>query len=268
LIDWIDATCELPDGVRAGYTTRLGGASEGAYLSANMATHVGDVDADVRENRRRLLQITGLADIRWLKQVHGSSVAKVEPHVDPVDEQGSASVADAQWTDSIGIGLAILSADCFPVVIADARGSIVGIAHCGWRGAVCGVLESLVAAMRCRSASLNAWMGPGICKRCYEVGPDVVARLDARISKNVLVAGPRRERWFLDLPGYLEILLQELGIERIFGSPSCTYQDENLYSYRRGKVTGRVATIVWRETPCTSDPPNQVFASCVPATTL
>jgi len=219
LIDWIDATCELPDGVRAGYTTRLGGASEGAYLSANMATHVGDVDADVRENRRRLLQITGLADIRWLKQVHGSSVAKVEPHVDPVDEQGSASVADAQWTDSIGIGLAILSADCFPVVIADARGSIVGIAHCGWRGAVCGVLESLVAAMRCRSASLNAWMGPGICKRCYEVGPDVVARLDARISKNVLVAGPRRERWFLDLPGYLEILLQELGIERIFGSP-------------------------------------------------
>jgi len=248
LIDWIDATRELPDGVRVGYTTRLGGASEGAYSSANMATHVGDVDADVRENRRRLFQITGLTDIRWLKQVHGSSVAKIEPRVDPVDDQGSALVADAQWTDSTGIGLAILSADCFPVVIADVRGSIVGIAHCGWRGAVCGVLESLVAAMRCRSASLNAWMGPGICKRCYEVGPDVVARLDARVSKNVLVAGPRRERWFLDLPGYLEILLQELGIERIFRSPSCTYQDENLYSYRRDKVTGRVATIVWRET--------------------
>ena len=249
MIDWIDVTRELPDGVRVGYTTRLGGASEGAYSSANMATHVGDVDADVRENRRRLFQITGLTDIRWLKQVHGSSVAKVEPRVDPVDDQGSALVADAQWTDSTGIGLAILSADCFPVVIADVRGSIVGIAHCGWRGAVCGVLESLVAAMRCRSASLNAWMGPGICKRCYEVGPDVVARLDARVSKNVLVAGPRRERWFLDLPGYLEILLQELGIERIFRSPSCSYQDENLYSFRRDKVTGRVATIVWRETP-------------------
>ena len=249
MIDWIDVTRELPDGVRVGYTTRLGGASEGAYSSANMATHVGDVDADVRENRRRLFQITGLTDIRWLKQVHGSSVAKIEPRVDPVDDQGSALVADAQWTDSTGIGLAILSADCFPVVIADVRGSIVGIAHCGWRGAVCGVLESLVAAMRCRSASLNAWMGPGICKRCYEVGPDVVARLDARVSKNVLVAGPRRERWFLDLPGYLEILLQELGIERIFRSPSCSYQDENLYSFRRDKVTGRVATIVWRETP-------------------
>jgi len=249
LIDWIDATHELPDGVRAGYTTRLGGASEGAYLSANMATHVGDVDADVRENRRRLLQITGLADIRWLKQVHGSSVVKMEPQVDPVDDQGSALVADAQWTDSTGIGLAILSADCFPVVIADASGSVVGIAHCGWRGAVSGVLKSLVVAMRCRSARLNAWMGPGICKQCYEVGPDVVARLDARVSKNVLVAGPRRDRWFLDLPGYLEILLQELGIERIFRSPSCSYQDENLYSFRRDKVTGRVATIVWRETP-------------------
>ena len=249
MIDWIDATRELPDGVRVGYTTRLGGASEGAYLSANMATHVGDVDADVRENRRRLLQITGLADIRWLKQVHGSSVAKIEPRVDPVDDQGSALVADAQWTDSTGIGLAILSADCFPVVIADASGGVVGIAHCGWRGAVSGVLKSLVVAMRCRSARLNAWMGPGICKRCYEVGPDVVARLDARVSKNVLVAGPRRDRWFLDLPGYLEILLQELGIERIFRSPSCSYQDENLYSFRRDKVTGRVATIVWRETP-------------------
>lgn len=249
MIDWIDATRELADGVRAGYTTRLGGASEGAYLSANMATHVGDVDADVRENRRRLLQITGLADIRWLKQVHGSSVVKMEPQVDPVDDQGSALVADAQWTDSTGIGLAILSADCFPVVIADASGSVVGIAHCGWRGAVSGVLKSLVVAMRCRSARLNAWMGPGICKQCYEVGPDVVARLDARVSKNVLVAGPRRDRWFLDLPGYLEILLQELGIERIFRSPSCSYQDENLYSFRRDKVTGRVATIVWRETP-------------------
>ena len=217
--------------------------------SANMATHVGDVDADVRENRRRLFQITGLTDIRWLKQVHGSSVAKIEPRVDPVDDQGSALVADAQWTDSTGIGLAILSADCFPVVIADASGGVVGIAHCGWRGAVSGVLKSLVVAMRCRSARLNAWMGPGICKQCYEVGPDVVARLDARVSKNVLVAGPRRDRWFLDLPGYLEILLQELGIERIFRSPSCSYQDENLYSFRRDKVTGRVATIVWRETP-------------------
>ena len=249
MIDWIDVTRELPDGVRVGYTTRLGGASEGAYSSANMATHVGDVDADVRENRRRLFQITGLTDIRWLKQVHGSSVAKIEPRVDPVDDQGSALVADAQWTDSTGIGLAILSADCFPVVIADASGGVVGIAHCGWRGAVSGVLKSLVVAMRCRSARLNAWMGPGICKQCYEVGPDVVARLDARVSKNVLVAGPRRERWFLDLPGYLEILLQELGIERIFRSPSCSYQDENLYSFRRDKVTGRVATIVWRETP-------------------
>ena len=249
MIDWIDVTRELPDGVRVGYTTRLGGASEGAYSSANMATHVGDVDADVRENRRRLLQITGLADIRWLKQVHGSSVVKMEPQVDPVDDQGSALVADAQWTDSTGIGLAILSADCFPVVIADASGGVVGIAHCGWRGAVSGVLKSLVVAMRCRSARLNAWMGPGICKQCYEVGPDVVARLDARVSKNVLVAGPRRDRWFLDLPGYLEILLQELGIERIFRSPSCSYQDENLYSFRRDKVTGRVATIVWRETP-------------------
>ena len=249
MIDWIDATRELADGVRAGYARRLGGASEGAYLSANMATHVGDVDADVRENRRRLHQITGLGDIRWLKQVHGSSVVKIEPHVDPVDDQASALVADAQWTDSTGIGLAILSADCFPVVIADASGGVVGIAHCGWRGAVCGVLESLVAAMRLRSTSLNAWLGPGICKQCYEVGPDVVERLNARISKNVLDAGPRRKHWLLDLPGYLEILLQELGIERIFGSPSCTYQDENLYSYRRGKVTGRVATIVWRETP-------------------
>ena len=173
----------------------------------------------------------------------------MEPQVDPVDDQGSALVADAQWTDSTGIGLAILSADCFPVVIADASGGVVGIAHCGWRGAVSGVLKSLVVAMHCRSARLNAWMGPGICKQCYEVGPDVVARLDARVSKNVLVAGPRRDRWFLDLPGYLEILLQELGIERIFRSPSCSYQDENLYSFRRDKVTGRVATIVWRETP-------------------
>ena len=249
MTDWREATCQLAVGVRAGYTTRLGGASTGAYLSANMATHVGDFDAAVRENRRRLREITGLADIRWLQQNHGSTVVKIGPHVDRADDQGSEPVADAQWTDSPGIGLAILCADCVPVVIADANGSVVGIAHCGWRGAVCGVLESLVAAMPCRPTSLNSWMGPSICKRCYEVGPDVVAQLDSRLSTSVLDTGTRRERWFLDLAGYLETLLQEVGIERIFRSPICTFHNENLYSYRRDKVTGRVATMVWREIP-------------------
>jgi len=248
LIDWVEVTDPIAAGVRAGYTLRLGGTRTDRYLSANMSAHVGDVETHVRENRQRLSEITGLADIRWLKQTHGSRVVKIGRHVDLVDDEGSAPVADAQWTDTTGIGLAIVSADCFPVVIADTSGSVVGIAHCGWRGAVSGVLESLIAEMGCRAATLNAWMGPGICKQCYEVGPDVVARLDSRVSKNVLEAAPRRERWLLDLPRYLEIMLQELGIERIFRTQRCTYQDENLYSYRRDKVTGRLATMVWRET--------------------
>ena len=248
MIDWVEVADPIAVGVRAGYTLRLGGTRTDRYLSANMSAHVGDVETHVRENRQRLSEITGLADIRWLQQTHGSRVVKIGRHVGLADDEGSAPVADAQWTDATGIGLAIVSADCFPVVIADTSGSVVGIAHCGWRGAVSGVLESLIAEMGCRAATLNAWMGPGICKQCYEVGPDVVARLDSRVSKNVLEAAPRRERWLLDLPRYLEIMLQELGIERIFRTQRCTYQDENLYSYRRDKVTGRLATMVWRET--------------------
>ena len=99
------------------------------YSSANMATHVGDTEADVRENRRRLHQITGLDDIRFLTQTHGSSVVRIGSPVDQVNNQGPLPVADAQWTDVIGIGLAILSADCFPVVLADPDGQGSGIAH-------------------------------------------------------------------------------------------------------------------------------------------
>ena len=249
MIEWNEASCQLAEGVRAGYTTRFGGASTGAYSSANMATHVGDTEADVRENRRRLHQITGLDDIRFLTQTHGSRVARIGSPIDQFNNQCPLPVADAQWTDEIGIGLAILSADCFPVVIADPDGHGVGIAHCGWRGATSGILESLVADMGCRSESLNVWLGPGICKRCYEVGTDVVERLDVRISKSVLEVVPKQQRWLLDLPRYLEMLLQQLGVQRIFRSTNCTYQDQNLYSYRRDTVTGRVATLVWRETP-------------------
>ena len=248
MIEWNEASCQLAEGVRAGYTTRFGGASTGAYSSANMATHVGDAEAYVRENRRQLHQVTGLDDVRFLTQTHGANVVRISSPVDQINNQGPLPVADAQWTDVIGIGLAILTADCVPVVIADPDGHGVGIAHCGWRGAASGVLESLVAAMECRSKRLNAWLGPGICKRCYEVGPDVLERLDVRISKRVIEAVPKQERWWLDLPRYLEMLLRQLGVQRIFRSTNCTYEDQNLYSYRRDKVTGRVATLVWRET--------------------
>lgn len=231
-----------PAGVEAGHTTRVGGVSTGSYATANLGDHVGDEGHVVAANRQALAQRLGLARIQWLDQVHGTHVVVADP------DEHSAPRADACWTDAQGLAIAIMSADCVPVVLADAGGGFVGAAHCGWRGTVAGVIEALAAALP-HARGLQAWIGPAICGRCYEVGADVTQALDSIraakcLTRSHVVDDRDEQRWLLDLPLYVEMQLLEIGVQQVARSPLCTHHD-GLYSYRRDGATGRFATLAW-----------------------
>jgi YfiH family protein len=169
-------------------TTRSGGVSADAYQSLNLGSHVDDAPAAVLENRLRLSAATGVGAVGWLDQVHGTRVVQLRRPLEP-----SPPSADASWTTEQGLACAVLTADCLPVVVADTGGSLVGVAHCGWRGLVAGVLENLLSALPRPDGELVAWLGPGICGRCYEVGADVreavTDQCGEAIGQEVLIPG-------------------------------------------------------------------------------
>jgi YfiH family protein len=243
-----------PPGVRALCTTRMGGVSNGPAASLNLGTHVGDAPAAVAENRRLLRDAATLpSEPRWLRQVHGIEVADLD-----VLPAGSVPEADAALTSRVGTVCAVLTADCLPVVLATADGSLVGVAHAGWRGLAAGVLEAAVAALRSRSApgvGLMYWMGPVISARHFEVGADVRdAFLSAEPGDDSAFANGRSGHWQCDLPRLARRRLSALGVADGGGGDRCTYEEEAMfYSHRRDvqhrglATTGRMATLVWRQ---------------------
>ena len=227
-------------------TSRAGAFSSGVYAGFNLAQHVGDDAEQVSANRKALLhhyEPTGLRQIQWLEQVHGIDVVTA-------DSVSACSVptADAAWTDQPGLGLAVLTADCLPVVLAACDGSSIGIAHGGWRGLVRGVLVNLFEQMEQRKPAANgyrAWIGPAISVAAYEVGEDVAAEVRACGAAAVLHPGQVPGKYQLDLPALAQRQLQELGIREVMQSGICSVSNPACYSYRRDGVTGRMATLVW-----------------------
>ena len=221
----------LAGGVEAAFTTRAEG---------NLALHVGDDPAAV-EARRWSVEVTlGIPGISWCEQVHGAAVAVV------TEPGRTYAAADALVTTLPRAPLAVLAADCVPVVLAG--GDAVAVAHAGWRGIAGGVLRATVDAMREAGArEITAAIGPAIGPCCYEVGEDVAAR--------VVEVAPTARAWTregkpsVDLPGAAQHVLEVAGVsvERVGG---CTYDDAaRFFSYRRDGETGRHAAIVWRDAP-------------------
>ena len=230
-------------GVGALTTTRQGGFSDPPYDTFNLGHGVGDEVDTVDRNRRRLLEHAGIGDIQWLDQEHGSKVLAATAST----AAGAPVTADAAWTRADGLALAILTADCVPLLLADTGGSVVAAAHCGWRGTIGGVVEASLAAVPVRPRSLSAWLGPGICGRCYEVGEEVIGRLATHERDAALTA--RGCNWFLDLPTLIAYRLRRAGVRRVAHSGSCTRCDGRFFSYRRDGLTGRSATLIWRHRP-------------------
>lgn len=226
---------ELP-GLRHGFFTREGGVSEGLYASLNCGLGSGDDPVHVAENRRRAAALLELEPERLLTcyQVHSPDVVTVERPWAPEERPR----ADALVTRTPGIALGILTADCAPVLLADAEARVIGAAHAGWKGALDGVLEATVAAMLALGAEAGrivAGVGPCIAQRSYEVGPEFPAAFVARAVENADFFRPGRgDRLLFDLKGYVARRLVAAGVGTVLPLPCDTCAEEaRFFSYRR-----------------------------------
>lgn len=253
----LPADWPAPPGVHAFTTVRYGaGRSVAPFDTFNLGNRspaAGDDPAAVDANRQELVERFRLpAAPHWLRQVHGTAVARVEDRA-----PGPEPEADAAVTSRPGSVLAILTADCLPVVFCSDDGREVAGAHAGWRGLVDGVLEATVAAMRTPPERLMAWMGPAAGPQRYEVGVEVY---DAFVSRDWgcgdAFRSTRPEHWLVDLYALARRRLAAAGIApgRVHGGGLCTIGDpQRFFSHRRDRRSGRMATLIWRDADAADD---------------
>jgi YfiH family protein len=237
--DWIVPAWPAPPHVKCLITTRNGGVSAGAHASFNLGLRAGDDEAAVLANRAQLrAQLPH--DPAWLKQVHGARVVRADALTDVPD-------ADASYTREPATVCTVMVADCLPVLLCDTRGSVVAVAHAGWRGMSSGVIENTIAAMDVAPAELLAFLGPAIGPDAFEVGADVRDAFMAADAAAGTAFQPQREnKWLADLFTLARQRLARSGVHRIYGGGLCTYRDTaRFYSYRRDKTTGRMAALIW-----------------------
>ena len=215
------------------FTDRSGGVSQGAFASFNLGDHVGDDPADVQTNRELLASKFG--PVQFMNQVHGSRIVIIESVTD------EAPRADALVTGIAGVTLAVMVADCIPLLLTSAEA--VAAVHIGRRGLLNGVAVKTVGLMREMGAKeIRAALGPAICGRCYEVSQEVhdeVVALHPLASAQTTAGTPA-----LDLPKALKALLNADGISEISDLQICTVESADHFSYRRDILTGRQVGLV------------------------
>ncbi len=241
-----------PAGIVALSTTREGGFSREAYSGLNLAHHVGDDKGRVDRNRDVLRgSLPAGSAVQWLEQVHGSEVIEVS-------QTQSALTADGSWTSAKGIGCAVMTADCLPVLFCSKDGKKIAAAHAGWRGLNLGILEATAQALSVSLSELMVWLGPAIGPDAFEVGAEVreqflrasstSARADIShcFRKNTVNPG----FYWADLYALARVRLEAAGITDIYGGGLCTFSDPSrFYSYRRDGQTGRMATVILKTNP-------------------
>lgn len=232
----------LPGGAHGAFTTRAGGISAGDKGPLNLARHVDDEPGAVTANRDALARLLE-RPVAYVDQVHGTGVRVLD---DPADAAAPVE-ADAQVTRRRDVALAVLVADCLPVLLADVGGGVVGCAHAGRRGLLDGVLERTVEAMTALGADparTTAVIGPSICGSCYEVPADMAAHADA--DRPGIRSATRWGSSGLDLRAGARAALRDAGLaaDRILADAPCTLEDERFHSHRRTAHAGRIAGIV------------------------
>jgi len=235
----------FPSNVKLLSTPRLikGGNSQGNFRNFNLALHVKDEQSSVMANRELLSKHYNLpSDPKWINQTH-SNIS--------IDASSicSSIKADASYSTMPGVVCVILTADCLPVFVTNIQGTIVGVAHAGWRGIVGGVIESLLESINCKGDDLLVHLGPAISKSSYEVGEEVKSQY---LSKNESFERSfikDNGSYYLDIYDAAKVVLEDFGVKSISGGDSCTYNDsENFFSYRRDGInSGRMAHLIWLE---------------------
>lgn len=231
--------------IRRVTTTRAGGVSGPPFDTFNLGDHVGDEPAAVAANRARLAAAIGLKPQRvvWMNQVHGDRVEVVDGPRD-----GAVDNTDALVTNTARLALAVVTADCVPVLLADARAGVAAAVHAGRVGAQLGVVARTVQAMLARGAraqDMSALLGPAVSGRNYEVPAAMADEVEAALpgSRTTTAAGTPG----LDLRAGIARQLTDLGVTAIDIDPRCTVADTTLFSHRRDAPTGRLASLVWME---------------------
>ena len=277
---WLEADWPAPPGVHALTTLRHElGVSPPPFDSFNLGSRCGDAPDAVAENRRQLAAALGLpSPPRWLRQVHGTGVVRFDgPHRNPPPQAGEGAQArealapppasaggdweggapaqepeaDAAVTATPGTVLAILTADCLPVVFAAKDGGEIGAAHAGWRGLAAGVLEATVEAMATAPDDVIAWLGPAAGPGAYEIDApvrDAFLAHDPRAASAFVATRPGH--WRIDLYAIARQRLADAGIAAtdIHGGRLCTISEPaRFFSHRRDGRGGRIATLAWRQ---------------------
>lgn len=238
--NWLTPDWPAPPSVRALVSLREGGHSVGPYQGLNLGLHVGDDEQTVLLNRRTLFEAAQLPkEPNWLNQVHGTHVATL-----PIDSPLEADASVAIRASDVSC---VMTADCLPVFLCDKKGSRVSAIHAGWRGLAAGVIESAFEALGAQPDQVLAWMGPAIGLQAFEVGQDVVeAFADSSTPESFQSTKPGK--WLANIYDLARVRFQRLGIRQIYGGDLCTYSDpKRFFSYRRDKVTGRMASMIWIE---------------------
>ncbi|AIT61457.1 peptidoglycan editing factor PgeF [Corynebacterium doosanense] len=238
-----DLASTLDRPARMVFTNRVGGASSSPYDSFNLGGHVGDDSSLVRENRRRLASSVGLdpARIVWMEQLHTNTVTVVdEPSSEPVP------ATDALVTTTRGLALAVLVADCVPVLLSDHTHGVVAAAHAGRIGARNGIVRLTVEKMLdkgARPGTIQVLLGPAASGQRYEVPDEMAADVEKHLpgSRTRTLDGTAG----IDVRAGLVRQLRDLGVSNIHVDPRCTIADDTFFSYRRDGVTGRQAGLVW-----------------------
>ncbi len=234
----------LNDKVGALSTTRIGGVSASPFDSLNLGLHVGDEQANVLTNRSRLHAHLPNPPV-WLEQVHGEQVIEVD-HDFNVSELRQG---DALYSRLPNQPLAIMTADCLAILIADENGKEVAAIHAGWRGIANNLIANTLDLFQSPRSSLIAWFGPAIGPKAFQVGEDVKRAFCSQTPSfsEAFQADEEAGKYLADIYRLAQIRLKELGVTKIYGGGLCTYDDPaRFFSYRRDGRTGRMATLIWR----------------------
>jgi len=238
--EYISPDWPVPSNIKAKTTLRTGGVSIGCYQSMNLGEHVGDKPEVVARNRARLKACLGLpSEPVWLNQVHG--IHAVDAAKSVADEP-----ADASYTFEANVVCTVMTADCLPILLYNPKTALVASLHGGWRGLLNGVVE---ATLSVTGAECLAWLGPAIGPTAFEVGAEVC---DAFVKKDrsfeQAFTSQSNHKYLADIFEIARTIFINQGVTQVFGGDYCTYSDPSrFFSHRRDGVTGRMATMIWRE---------------------
>lgn len=232
---------------QAGFTDRLGGVSQPPYDSLNVGRHLGDSEENVWLNRERIARAIG-SDIIWMNQTHSSRVLVVKPGFTSEAMNCDGMILDGAAFEEVGLAipaLAVQVADCVPVLLACEDGRCIGAFHAGRRGFTSGIIRNAVKefeALGVPAERLRAAVGPSICGHCYEVPEDLQASVSRYESATFTWTSWNTPG--LDIRAGVVAQLRRYGVDVVFTSKRCTFEDEALFSYRREGTTGRFCGVV------------------------